>query len=240
MPINSVSRPTQTDLAARLHAEWTRLRRHPAALGRARRWAIVEGRIDDLSEVLTAVGFEVAPAIERDEALRRLVLLSADDDLAARTVIQRLLPGLLAVTARRRAQTQDAFDELAGAAWISIRTFNPARRPACLPAALIADADYMAFRKPWRRAAAGERPTDTTSFDEIEAEPRTTADDEIAALFSRAVEAGLPHDDLQLLRRLAAATPTSQLAAELDVTPRTVRNRRDRATARLRQIVQAA
>jgi DNA-directed RNA polymerase specialized sigma24 family protein len=240
MPLNTVSRSPQTDLAARLHAEWTRLRRHPAALGRARRWAIVDGRVDDLSQVLTAVGFEVAPSIERDEALRRLVLLSADDDLAARTVIHRLLPGLLAVTARRRAQTQDAFDELAGAAWISIRTFNPARRPACLPAALIADADYMAFRKPWRRAAAGERPTDTTAFDEIEAEPRTTADKEVAALFSRAVEAGLPDDDLQLLRRLAAATPTSQLAAELDVTPRTVRNRRDRATARLRQIVQAA
>ena len=240
MPINTVSRSTQTDLAARLHAEWTRLRRHPAALGRARRWAIVDGRVDDLSQVLTAVGFEVAPSIECDEALRRLVLLSADDDLAARTVIQRLLPGLLAVTARRRTQTQDAFDELAGAAWISIRTFNPARRPACLPAALIADADYMAFRKPWRRAAAGELPTDTTSFDEIEAEPQTTADEEVAALFSRAVEAGLPPDDLELLRRLAAATPTSQLAAELDVTPRTVRNRRDRATARLRQIVLAA
>jgi hypothetical protein len=240
MPITTVSRSPQTDLAARLHAEWSRLRRHPAALGRARRWAIVDGRIDDLSQVLTAVGFEVAPTIEREQAFRRLVLLSADDDLAARAVIHRLLPGLLAVTARRRAQTQDAFDELAGAAWISIRTFNPARQPACLPAALIADADYMAFRKQWRRAAAGERPTDTKSFDEIEAEQRATTDEEVAALFRRAVEAGLPHDDIELLRRLAAATPTSQLAAELEVTARTVRNRRDRATARLRQIVLAA
>ena len=50
---------------------------------------------------------------------------------------------------------EQPFDELVGAAWIAITTFDPARSPRCLAAALISDADYRAFRAPRRRASAG-------------------------------------------------------------------------------------
>ena len=77
-------------------------------------------------------------------------------------------------------------------------------------------------------------------FDEIVSDPDPGTDDELASVFHAAMAGGLPVDDLELLRRLAAATPTADLAASLNVTPRTVRNRRDRATDRLRRIVLAA
>jgi DNA-directed RNA polymerase specialized sigma24 family protein len=241
MPISTTNPSlTFTNLAARLDMEWMRLRRNRAALRRADGWGIVEAPLSDLAQVLGAVGYEVASTTENEAALRSLVRLAGADELAARAVIQRLLPGLLAVAAKRRVEGTDVFDELVGAAWISIRTFNGARRPACLAAALIADADYRAFRKQWRRAAASERPTDSHLFDEIEIDLVEGTDDELAAVFRAAVAGGLPVDDLDLLRRLAAATPTAELASRLDVTPRTVRNRRDRATERLRQIVMAA
>ena len=236
----TLAAPPSSPLARRLHAERRQLRRHPAALHRANSWRIVEGRVGDLSEVLAAIGFERTPTPESESALRTLVMLAAGDELAARTVMQRLLPGLLAVAGRRRAQTTDTFDELAGAAWIAVRTFNPARNPACLAAALITDADYRAFRRHWRRAAAGERPIDCNQLDEFESADPATSGQELMAVLRDAAEGGLPQSDLELLRRLAEATPTSQLAAEGDVTARTIRNRRDRATERLRQIVLAA
>jgi len=220
--------------------DWLRLRRHRAALRQAAGWGIVEAPVADLGQVLTAVGYEVASSAQNEAALRSLVELAGADELAARAVIQRLLPGLLAVAGKRRIEGNEVFDELVGAAWISIRTFNSARRPACLAAALISDADYRAFRKQWRRSAAAERPTDSHLFDEIESVPCEATEDELASVFHAAVAGGLPVDDLELLRRLAAATPTADVAASLNVTPRTVRNRRDRATDRLRRIVTAA
>ena len=105
---------------------------------------------------------------------------------------------------------------------------------------MITDADYRAFRRHWRRAAAGERPIDCNQLDELESADPATSDQELMAVLRDAAAGGLPQTDLDLLRRLAEATPTSQLAAEGAVTARTIRNRRDRATERLRQIVLAA
>ena len=52
--------------------------------------------------------------------------------------------------------------------------------------------------------------------------------------------AGLPTEDIELVRHLVRVGSPSVVAAECKVTPRTVRNRRDRATARLRAVALAA
>jgi hypothetical protein len=194
--------------------------------------------VRDLDEVLAAIGFETPNGAETEQRLRRLVVLAADDDLAARVVVQRLLPGLLAVVRRRRRFEPEAFDELLGAIWVAIRTFNPARRPSCLSAALIADADYRAFRADRRR----RRPEMARLVaPEALADPAVpTAFDELVELFRTATEAGVPDADLDLLRQLLLAPTANELARRLDVTPRTVRNRRDRITGRLRAVVLAA
>src|SRR5688572_8021139 len=237
-PRFSVARMTR--LGSRLDREWSQLRSRPALLRHAAGWAIVEGPLHDLDQILAAVGYQVAWTARNEAAMRELVLRAADDELAARIAIQRILPGLLAIVRRRGAADEDGLDELIGAAWIGVRTFNPARRSRCVAAALIADADYRAFRSRWRRRCAGERPIGLTPelpYDE----PADTPAQVLADLLARAEAAGIPDDDLALIRRAAEDdASTEQLARELQVTARTVRNRRARVTDRLRQLAAAA
>jgi hypothetical protein len=230
-------------LGWRLRAEWNTLTSDPKSIRHATQWMLVDAPLRSLDDVLAATGFDVANTALTERALRRLVLAAADGDgLAARVVIQRLLPGLISLSVRRAQQADAPLDELIGAAWIAIRTYNPRRRPTCIAAALIGDADYRAFRHRWRRAARlSERPT--ASFDDelsTRFEPAVSADDELADLFRSALEAGIPAGDLDLLHQIVDDIPTTVLAAEHAVTPRTIRNRRDRLTAQLRQLVQAA
>ena len=222
--------------------EWRSLRLRPDVLADAARWGVVDGPVHDLDQVLRAVGYESATDAA-DERLRRLVLIAADEELAARVVIQRISPGLLALVRRRRGHGAGgtAYEELLGAAWISIRTFRPDRRPACLAAALISDADYRAFRAPTRRRSASERPVDTsTTRSPIPAGIAPNAEAELAELFELAADAGVPEEDLDLMRRLLDTPTIIELARDMRITPRTIRNRRDRIALRLREVALAA
>jgi DNA-directed RNA polymerase specialized sigma24 family protein len=228
-----------TRLGSRLDLEWSQLRSRPALVRHAAGWAIVEGPLRDLDQVLEAVGYQTAWTATNEAAMRELVLRAADDELAARIAIQRILPGLLAVV-RRRGVADDGLDELLGAAWICIRTFSPSRRSGCTAAALIADADYRAFRSRWRRRCAGERPIGLAP-EPPQHEPPDTPSQLLADLLARARAAGLPDDEIELARRVGTEDiSTEQLARELNVTARTVRNRRARVTDRLRQLAAAA
>jgi hypothetical protein len=237
------SSPTAPRTGHRLALEWSRLRTRPAAIAHAETWRLVDGALHDLDQVLRVIGFEVEPTDATETNLRRLVELAATDELAARVVVQRLLPGIAAVTRRRLTggAPPSAYDELLGAAWIAIRTFNPARRPRCLAAALLSDADHLAFRRAARRRSASELPVDPqTSTALVDPTPDPHPALELADLFAAARAAGVPDADLDLLRGLLRAPRAIDLAADLSVTPRTIRNRRDRVAARLREVVLAA
>lgn len=225
----------------RLAREWSHLRTRPDALLRAAGWGLVEGSITDLEQVLTAVGYETPRTADVEQRLRRLTAIATDDELAARVLVQRLLPGLLAVVSRRRrgGHGDTTFDELLATLWISIRTYNPNRNPSCIAAALISDADYRAFRSAGRRRSASELPVANDDF--AAAAPQDPcASDELEDLFNDALDAGVDHADIELLRQLVAAPRAIDLASQLNVTPRTIRNRRDRITGRLREVVLAA
>lgn len=247
-PLRTTTRPdststhTRRNAGGRLAREWNHLRIRPAALRRAAEWGLVGGPLHDLGQILAAVGYEIAPSPATEQQLRQLVLLAADDELAARVVVQRILPGLIALVRRRKhlADGHDTLEELLGAAWIAIRTFNPARRPVCLAAALIDDADRRAFRSRRRRPSADELPTDLTGArDDVPAPASDHPRDELARLFVLAIQSGVPVDDIELLRLLLSTPRVIDLAQDLAVTPRTVRNRRDRITSRLREVALA-
>ena len=121
-----------------------------------------------------------------------------------------------------------------------MRTFNPARGSRCVAAALIADADYRAFRSRWRRRCAGERPTGLT-LELPHDEPADTPAQVLADLFARAVAAGIPDDDLELIRRAVAdEASTEQLARELARDAAHGPQPARRVTDRLRQLAAAA
>lgn len=228
------SAATREPIARQLGRDWLALRRRPDVLAHAAGWQIVRGQVDDLDQVLAACGFGARS--RGDTELRDLVCRAAHDPLAGRVVLQRLLPPLAAL-ARRRGP--GALDELVGAAWIAISTFDPARRPASLAAALVADADHHAHRRLWRRA----QHRDVVGIDGLDAVPAAPAqpapDDEVAELLAAAagsIDAG----ELALVNRLLAGESTDQIAADSGVSARTVRYRRARLTARLRDLAAAA
>jgi len=232
---------TNPTTGQRLNLEWTRLRTRPEALRRASGWSLTDDPVANLDEILAAVGFETLRTRDAELRLRRLVILAAGDELAGRVVVQRLLPGLLAVVRKRRRGGfgHAVLDELLATLWISIRTYNPDRDPTCIAAALISDADYRAFRASTRRRSSTERPTDIDDSTPI-AERTPSASDELAELLSDAIEAGVPNEDIELVRQLVGARRAIDLANQLNVTPRTIRNRRDRVTDRLREVALVA
>lgn len=218
--------------SARLAEEWAHLRHRRFAVERAAAWNVTERPPASLDDVLFAVGAGGDRSREADRRLHRLVAVAADDHLAARVVIQRLVPGLLALSRKHRAH--DAFEELLAQAWISICTYNTGRSPANLAASLLSDTDWAAYRRDRRRLEHVPRMTQLPA-EIIAVDPRHPSD-ELAELLRDARQAGMPSADLELVRLLATTPSTEQVAARLEVTSRTVRNRRERVTGALRDL----
>ena len=185
---------------------------------------------------MALAGFRTDATDETEAVLRRLVVRAADDELAARIVLQRVLPGLLALVRRRESRRgDDMLEHLVAAAWIAIRTFTPTRRPACMAAALIGEADHACFCRPGRRRSTTEVTFDPARVTGMPDERRVSACEELAGVLADARAAGVPTADLELVRRLLRTGSPAQVAPDLQVTARTIRNRRDRVTLRLRQ-----
>lgn len=229
-------------LQPRLQHDWERLRRCPDHVVTARGWRVTHVEFDDLHDLLVLAGYERRDDPAADAVLLRLVLLARAEPLAARIVLQRILPGLLALVRRRSHQRRGSdgvFEELAAAAWIVIRDYDPRRRPSYLAAALISGADHLAFGRELRRRDPVD-PCDPHQLDLVIDPAPPTAADELAVVLTEARDAGVGDDDLALLRGLVDVGGPAALANELGVTSRTVRNRRDRVTDRLRRVALAA
>lgn len=237
-------RPDRPDrIGPQLDREWTVLRHDPGALRRANGWRVVNVHVDDLDQLVTLAGGRQPTRPNTDEVLRQLLLTAHDDQLAARVVLQRMLPGLYGAVRRRRSDatgTVGLLEELVGAAWITIRTFDPARRPSCLGAALVRGAEHRAFRAGSRGRLIAEPCSGSPALDEVIDPARPHAVEELAELLRLARQSGLDEADLTLVRQLVRFGSSSALADELGVTDRTVRNRRARVTDRLRQVAAAA
>jgi len=229
-------------LSQRLDMEWAALRRQPHVLRTVRRWRVLDVPLADLDTLLVSCGYRAAPTPGRNEVLGRLVEQARHDDLAARIVLQRLLPGLLATVRRRAARvgTDGLFEELAGAAWISIRTTNVRVGSDAIAAALISDAYHRAFVAPRRRRAATEVPLDPGQLEHAPASMEASAFEELVDVVGEARRGGLPDEDLDLVVHLLRAGSPAALAAERNVTARTVRNHRARATFRIHRLTAAA
>ena len=70
-------------------------------------------------------------------------------------------------------------------------------------------------------------------------ERRVSACEELARVLADARAAGVPADDLELVRHLLRTGSTGQVARDLQVSARTIRNRRERVTIRLREALAA-
>ena len=241
------SRPPSTlRFSHRLDAEWRHLRTARRSVDRARSWgdghpdhplSTIVATSTDLDDIVRATQRGARPAGVDDVILLRLVDLARADELAGRIVVQRLLPGLISRSLRYRG-FRDSIDpvELAvPAVWLAIRAYDTDRRRHHVAASLLSDAVFQAFRRPIRRRSSTELALPDRVFVGLASDDGpTNAVEELAAVVRDARFAGLPPHDIELLRHLARSDSPGTVARERNVTPRTVRNHRDRAVARIR------
>jgi DNA-binding CsgD family transcriptional regulator len=173
---------------------------------------------------------------QADGRLAQLVMIARHDDLAARIVLQRLLPGLVHRARRwthRMESNQRAIDEIVTAAWSVIRTFPESRLHVELAARLQFDSEYRAFKRDRRRLAEFV-PTEPQHLDrpidDILGRPIAPLDE----LLRLARESSLDDRELAVLQALLSGDPMPDVAEHLQVSIRTVSNWRTALVERLR------
>lgn len=228
------------------------LRTSRRALHTARAWAshypghplgdLVQG-LTDLDQIRQATQRSDDAERTDDTILLALVELARDDELAGRVVLQHLLPALISNARRYRSYTDrtEPITQNVPAAWLAIRSYDVDRRRRHVAASLVSDSVFQAFRRPLRCRAASEEVRDPQSFAQTSHHdgPATALDEFVVALRD-ARSAGVPTHDLDLLRQLVRVGSPGTVAEQRNVTPRTVRNHRDRALEHVRAALAVA
>lgn len=155
---------------AEMDREWALIESAPASVRALARWREVEPALagcTTLSDILVErADHEAGPAI-----LAALARLAAGDELAARTLFQALVPGMICLAKGPLAGDPYALDEVISLTWERIRTY-PTWRPGSVAANVLRD-----VRKGYREhrrieASADQRtaalaPTTVPSAEEV-------------------------------------------------------------------------
>lgn len=145
-----------------LEHEWPHLGRTSAARSAVRRWADDAPALQQFADAIALVDFvqrRGQPAAS-DEVLASVVPHAGVDELAARTILQAVLPGLRAVAASEawRADRDEIDAAVAAEAWTRIRTYPVAARPDRIAANVVLDVRKQVRRshQPRTREVAAE------------------------------------------------------------------------------------
>ncbi|MCU1392702.1 MAG: hypothetical protein JWM34_1130 [Ilumatobacteraceae bacterium] len=244
----------RTHIGHQLSSEWQHRTVRAADLRRVRAWQLPGNEITSLDDVLDRCGFRrtvgrladqqdpsasLADEVQ-DAYLIRLLELAREDDLAARIVLQRILPALSGAAKRRASAHRpfpDVLDDLVANAWAAIRTYPVDRRPRRVVANLVRDIGFQTFVRPARRRSASELPVTHDDFDAVVASDEQHPMAELLDVLAEARRQGaLSTTDLRLLGQLIELGRPEHLAAVMDVTPRTIRNHRDAILHRVRAV----
>jgi hypothetical protein len=218
-----------------LDREWSELATSPKARRALMRWANTHRHLGghrDLDEVL---------ASRRDPAKTRPVLealaaLAPADEIAARTLLQAMVPGLVRLATVAGNDDPAAIDEMVSLAWERIRTY-PSERHGSVPANILLD-----VRKRYRRHRGIEAPASS----ELCGEPvdrRSSVEDQVLGRLligelAEAQRSGLMSAPVlaTILRTRLCGESLADLAVEQHVTPQLLCHRRWRAEVRLRNL----
>lgn len=108
---------------AALDTEWQRIVESPVATRSLRHWTAHHPelrRLKSLADVTLRL-----PSEEKEPILRALIRASKTDHLAARAVLQALIPGLVRIASDPRARQDGAMSDILGIAWQEIRDLDP-------------------------------------------------------------------------------------------------------------------
>lgn len=240
------------NFSTRLDTEWDHLRTSRRALLIARQWWVDEpghpfrplvADVDDLQTIVAATQRDSGSANRGDEILLHLVELAHTDELAGRLVVQRLLPAMISRTMRYAPfhRSVDPIEIVVGAAWLAVQAYDTERRRHNVASSLLSDSIFAAFRQPFRRRSASETVRPIGHFVTMpSAEVEPTAFEELAGVVRAARRAGVAPRDLDLVCELVQTGSPGAVARQRGVTPRTIRNHRDRAVVNIRHALDVA
>jgi hypothetical protein len=220
-----------------LDAEWRRLARTSRARRALKQWSIAQPALRGLADLDALLerrrDDQAAPAI-----LRALAVLAPADDLAARTLLQALLPGLVRLAGMVGYDDPAAIEEMVSLAWERVRTY-PVGRRGSVAANVLFD-----VRKRYRAHRLIEAPRSPDTEDiEAAATSRSPEDEALArVLFEQLMAAQRDERVLRdrafdlVLRTRLAGQPLTELARNQDLPVSVLAQRRWRAECRLRQL----
>jgi hypothetical protein len=214
---------------AALNDEWAELSTSRRARRKVARWAERHPVLRGLADPAAVLRRRSSSSIEATPILAALAALAPADDLAARTLLHALMPGI--VKAARRASAEDplALEEMVSLAWERIRTY-PTTRNGSVAANVLWDV----HKRYWQHREI-EAPR-SASLPAGEPGCRLSAEDEaldnlalgmIASAFRRGV---VDEPAFQLIVRTRfAGVPLRELAREQRLSSHVLAQRRLRA-----------
>ena len=243
----STASSSSNSIISRLNREWSRIARRPHAIRKANQWELPGGPVDHLDVILERCGFDQPGNVdEHDEYLSRLVKVASHDELAARIVLQRIMPGIVSIAVRRAPITAGglagSFDLAVSAAWLVIRQYPIDRRPRRVAANVLMDIEYLAFVRDSRlKSSRNENVLHPEAMLGAESSRLRVGDSPLdpvvdesgfdLLLHSLAAN-GLSDRDLQMLRAVGYGVNSTEASTVLGISPRSVRNRRENALER--------
>jgi hypothetical protein len=220
-----------------LDAEWRRLARSPRARRALRRWALDDPALNELRDLDQLLERRRNPDAAH-AVLTALAALAPTDDLAARTLLQALLPGLVRLAGTAAYDDPTAIDEMVSLAWERIRTYPP-QRAGSVAANVLFD-----VRKRYRAHRAIDTPRrHSDELIELHRVVRSPEDEAVARVcFQQLMSAQKRHRVLGegafrlVLRTRLAGEPLADVARQEGVPRDALAKRRWRAECRLRQL----
>ena len=225
--------------ARRVIDEWERLRTRRLTLRTVNSWPFMPRQVTDLDEVLEMCGFgRAVDDSEGDRLLWHLVRHAETCDVAARIVLHRILPALMAM-AKRRGQLvhggmESAMSDILATAWCVIREYPHQRRHHKVAANLVRDTEYHTFVRHHRLRHVDEAQVGDEVLQRMIESADTETPDGIVEVLRDAVEMGVDQRHVALLREFANGRTSDDVAASLGVSSRTVRNHKRLAVDALR------
>ena len=203
-------------------------------------WPFLPHPVANLDEVLELAGFGRAiDDKEGDSLLWHLVKEAETNELAARIVLHRILPPLMAMAKRRghvvHGGIESAMVDVLATAWFVIRQFPHHRRHHKVAANLVRDTEYHAFVRHHRLRHVEE----TQVGDEI---LHRLIDDDVdhmngtfISMLRDATDMGVDEKHLIVLGAFADGCDSDEVARKLGISTRTVRNYKKSAVAAMQE-----
>lgn len=219
-----------------LDKEWSQLATSPRARRALIRWANTHRHLAghrDLNDVLAAR----RDTTRSGGVMRSLALLAPTDELAARTLLQAVVPGVLHFARTRATDDDAALEEMLALAWVRIRTY-PAERRGSVAANIVLD-----VRKRYWTHHEIDHPRTEEEPPESVAPGPSVEDQVLGQLFIEQIgamrRAGVAGIDT-IVRTRVGGESIEDLAAEQNLSPRVLCRRRWNAEVRLRHMPLAA